>query len=313
MSRMDRVVGAAALAATLVVSLAACTQTAESGIAADDCVPVIASGGPTDSIATTGGFGSAADATFAAPLSVASPSVTVGGSGTGAPVTEHGIVSASLRLFDASTGEAIDDYLPLRADESGATAPVPVEAVAAGMPGLADALQCARAGDRVVAAMPATDLFGEESALLLPMTAETIVAVTDVLHVFPSSASGVVLPPENGIPAVVASPSGQPGVTMPAQAAPDQQQSALRIRGFGDDIAAGDRLTVHVAAFSWTTGAQLGPGWGDAGSVLKVAATDGPSDDGLSGATSALIGQPNGSQVIVVIPESQATQYPGIL
>src|SRR5690606_24237105 len=108
-------------------------------------------------------------------------------------------------------------------------APASLESVKSTLPGLASALMCAQAGERVVAAMPARVLFGDQAAGALGDPSATIVAVADVQRVYASSASGVVLPPVDGIPAVVAAPSGRPGVTMPQQSPPDEQRSALRV------------------------------------------------------------------------------------
>ncbi|GGA56376.1 hypothetical protein GCM10011490_02810 [Pseudoclavibacter endophyticus] len=311
MSRTHRAAGAIALATALVAGLTACTQLAESSVSPSDCTPIAPTGGVSSAVATTGAFGGDADATFATPLRAASLDVAISGSGDGAPITQHGVFTASMRLFDATTGEALGGYAPLRTDRDGDVAPATLESVTATLPGLAAALECAQAGERVVAVMPATDLFGERGASGLDDPSATIVAVTDVQRVYASSASGVVLPPTDGMPAVVAAPSGRPGVTMPQQPAPSEQRSALRVRGFGDDIAAGDQLTLHVSVFSWTSKTELGSSWDPSNSVLQLVAEPEPSDDGLFGATSALIAQPVGSQVIVVVPPEQAGDFAG--
>lgn len=307
-----RVMWALALAATMVAGLAACTQTAESGTPADDCVAPATGGDAANLVSSTGAFGVAADATFPAPLRSASLEVVVEGSGIGAPITEHGVFTASLQLFDASTGEALGPYTGLRAGADGAPAPVTLEAVASQLPGIADSLRCAQEGERIVAVMPTNDLVGGDEASGLAAQASSVVAIADVQRVYPSSAAGTVLGPQDGFPSVVAAPSGQPGVTMPQQPPPAQQASTLRVQGYGPRVEDGDALTIHASVFSWDSGAEVASSWDESNSVLQVAAVgSGPADDGLFGATSALTGVEVGSQVIVIVPAEQAAQFRG--
>lgn len=315
-ARPRTVFGAVVLAAALAAGLVGCSQTAESALAPTDCAPVASPGDASNAVATTGAFGWVADSTFPTPLRADRLEVTLSGDGTGDPVTPHGVLTGHVEVRLGETGEVFVPYTVLAPSSlEGASAadgaPVTATQLREVLPGLADALQCARAGDRVVAVMPATTLLGAAAAAQLPDPAVSLVAVTDVTRVFPSSAQGVVLPPVDGIPSVVTAPSGQPGVTMPQQLPPTEQRSAVRVQGYGPVVAAGDVLTLHGSAFAWESGAELSSSWDASERVQQVVASPGPAADGLFGATSALIGERVGSQVIVVVPAEQAGAFAG--
>lgn len=316
MTRRRTVARAIALAAALVASLAACAQSSESTVSSGDCVAVAGPGDASNAVTASGAFGVAADTAFAAPLRAERLEVTANGAGSGDPVTAHGVLTGHVEVRSGSTGEVVVPYsvfAPSRLDGAAAAdgAPVTVTQVRDQLPGLADALQCARAGQRITAVMPATTLLGPGSSAQLPDPTASLVAVVDVTRVFPSSAQGVVLPPVDGVPAVVTAPSGQPGVTMPQQLPPTEQRSALRVQGHGPVVEAGQVLTLHGSAFAWETGAELSSTWDASHEVPQLAAVPGPAPDGLYGATSALIGERVGSQVIVIVPAEQAGTLAG--
>lgn len=306
---------AAAIAVTIAVALTpiltGCTQLAESALPSDDCTPSAAPGAASDAVVTSGAFGWVADPSFPTPLRADTLQVSRSGAGTGDPVTTHGVLSGFLQVLDAGTGGEYVAYAPIRSGDDSDGAPITVTSLRSHLPGLADAVQCARAGERVTAVLPATELLGAPAASQLADPSATMIAIVDVTRVYPSSASGVVLPPEDGIPAVVAAPSGQPGVTMPQQLPPTTQLSSLRISGLAEPVVAGEIVTLHASIFSWETGEQLGSSWDPSNSVLQLPALDGPTADGLFGATSALVGQPVGSQVIVIVPPEQAHTFEG--
>lgn len=304
-------IGAAGIAATLVLGLAACTQAAESSLPADHCVPIGHAGDASASFEVTGKIGESADVTLTTPVYAESLDVRVSGEGTGSPVTEHGVIAGNFTVVDARNGDELVDYGPLRLGGDGGGAPATVASIRQQLPGLADAAQCARAGERVTAIMPATAFFGEAAQAQLSDPSTPIIAVIDVTRVYLSSAAGPVLPPVDSIPAVVTAPSGQPGVTMPQQAPPGELRSALRVSGYGSEVRDGDELVLHVSIFSWESGQQLASTWNPANSVLQTTASAAPAADGLFGATSALVGETVGSQVIVVVPAAQAAELPG--
>ena len=302
---------ALSLAALAALLLAGCAQVPESAISPEACTPI--ESGSASRAVEVHRDGGALSVEFPKPLRAASTEVSVEGAGRGAALTEHGVFQGSLAVYDADSGKALLADGAFRVDQAGESAPITVSSLRAQMPGLAESLQCARAGEHLVAVMPAATFLGEQRAAGLADPTASVVAVVEVDRVFASSASGTVLAPQEGIPAVVTATTGRPGATMPQQAPPAVQRSALRVQGFGPVVGEGDRLTLHTSIFSWESGRELGSSWDATNIVLQVPAHAGPTDDGLYGATSALVGHPSGSQVIVIVPPDQAAKYGGPL
>jgi len=293
--------GALAALALAAAALTGCTTWPESSIPADECTPAAPTGDAAASVTTSGAFGDVADPTFPQPLRADSLQVARDGAGTGAPVTEHGVLLANLELVVAETGDVLVPYGAVLHDRSGRAIPATMQSIGTALPGVADSLRCARTGERVVAVMPAAQALGDLNATRAGLAGSSIVVVADVLRVFASSAGGRIEPPQDGVPAVVTAPSGRPGVTMPQSAPPSETRVVTRIQGFGPAVEEGRLLTLHVSVFNWATGDELLSTWSSTNSVAQLVAS---ADDGLYGVTDLLVGQRVGSQVVVILPPS---------
>lgn len=311
---MRRTRGAVAVLAVslLGVGLSACSTIPESDVKVTTCEAPAGPGGASDAITTSGAFGEVVEAEMPSPLRADALQVSRDGEGHGAAVTEHGVLEASLAIFDADDGAELEAYAPL----GGGTESVPLTmtSIAASAPGLAEALRCGREGERLVAVMPGTEYFGDQVAAQIGAAERTIVAVVDVTRVFPSSAWGTVLPPADGFPAVVTAPDGRPGITMPSQDPPTELRSSLRVVGNGDVVETGDEVTMHVSVFSWQAGGEgtyLGSTWDESNTVLQLVTRTTGEDDGLYGATPELVGERVGSQLVIIVPAEQAERLQG--
>lgn len=305
-----RLVGAAMTASALAIALTGCVTWPESELDVAACELPGVEGTASTSITADGAFGELSGATLPHPLSVTALETTRDGVGTGDPVTPSGVVRANFELLDGAGGEVLVPYSPTVADESGASAPTSVATIANTFPGLAEAIECSQTGERVVAVMPASVLFGEAAASTGVDPAMTIVAIADVLDVYPSSAGGRIAAPEDGIPAVVTAPNGTPGVTMPAQEPPAAPKRHVRIDGYGSPVAEGQAVTMQLSAFDWTTGEQVASTWTPGNNVLQL--TMAPTD-GLFGLSQEIVGTPVGSQLVVVLPPERLASQPGPL
>lgn len=290
------------------LALAGCSQSPASAIRADDCTPQGLPGTASEAVAAEGAFGQSLAMSTAGPLAADHLEVSRHGAGSGPVLTPAGVLEGRFSIIALDDGTPLVSDLPLAAADDGSPLPVTVNLVGAQLPGAAAALQCAQAGERVIAAMPAAQLFGAESQAFVADPNRTVALGIDVTRVYPSSAGGRILPPVDGIPAVVTAPDGRPGATMPQSAPPTELRTALRVEGFGEPIAAGDALTLHVSIFDWTSGAELASTWDDANSVMRTAAGE---QDGLYGVTAELVGRPAGSQLIAVVPTELALSRQG--
>jgi peptidylprolyl isomerase len=100
------------------------------------------------------------------------------------------------------------------------------------------------------------------------------------------------------MPAVVTTPEGIPGITIPSSEAPDELRIAQLIKGDGETVKTGENVTMHYSGFLWDGGTKFDSSW-DKGSPAQFVVAQGQLIDGF---LSAVIGQTVGSRVVVVIP-----------
>ncbi len=117
-----------------------------------------------------------------------------------------------------------------------------------------------------------------------------------VLDVLPTRAAGEALPPREGLPTVTLADDGSPSITPSAAEPPADLVTQQLMRGTGKQVAEGDVITVQYTGFSWTTGAPFESTW-TSGSPVWFSLDSVP-------AWSALVEQPVGSQVMLVVPPS---------
>ena len=163
----------------------------------------------------------------------------------------------------------------------------------------------------MLALLPGSQLPTGPGGLLAGGAPETVLAVVDLLRVYPSGASGTALPPREGMPAVVNAPDGHPGITVPERDPPARMGSAETVRGYGPPVQSGDRLTLHVSVHAWSDGDLLGSTRAAGGGVLQTSATGDGWNDRLYGATPELAARRVGSQIVVIVPAEQAAAAPG--
>jgi peptidylprolyl isomerase len=128
--------------------------------------------------------------------------------------------------------------------------------------------------------------------------ADSFIFVIDLKRVFLEKATGDSVAPEAGLPTVVTTPDGVPGVTIPKTPAPTELRVAQLIRGSGDLVEEGQLVTLHYSGFLWDGSETFDSSW-DSGQAVQFQMQDGALIEGF---LSAVIGQPVGSQVIAVIP-----------
>lgn len=117
-----------------------------------------------------------------------------------------------------------------------------------------------------------------------------------VLDVLPTRAAGEAMTPREGLPMVALADDGSPSITPSAAEPPAELVTQQLMRGTGKQVAEGDVITVQYTGFSWTTGAPFESTW-TSGSPVWFSLDSVP-------AWSALVEQPVGSQVMLVVPPS---------
>lgn len=163
-----------------------------------------------------------------------------------------------------------------------------------------DALSGVKQGSVVAFALPASDADPEGSLFVL-----------ELRKVYLPHANGSANSPESGFPAVVLAPkTNQPGIVQPNFSAPTEFKRSTLITGRGEVVKVKDSITVHYVGWVWSDsiGDPFDSSWlaRDAQTPASPATFTLSTDNLIPGFVKALEGVTVGSQVIAVMPPSDA-------
>lgn len=160
--------------------------------------------------------------------------------------------------------------------------------------GLGDVLACATGGSRILAVLTPEDFGVQNSEGFGLAEDENVVAVIDVLEVYPTRASGESqFNDARGLPTVVRAVDGTPGIIIPDSPAPTEAVTQTLIKGDGAEVKKGDLIVNNIMAVNWDDKSIASNTWGSTAS--------------LGAAANELIGATVGSQLLVVIPAAEGT------
>ena len=285
------------LSAGLLLSLAACSSSAS---AAAGCSDATGPGSASEAVSVTGDVGGTQTATFPFPLVTENSEVStlVSNDGDDAAVAGYGgIVNVAYTVYDGVSGAAVGQP---------ASGLIPVSD---SLPkALEDALACTSAGERVAVVLP-----NDEGSKIISGATGSVVMVFDVDRTYPRSAHGTEQPAESGFPRVVRDETGRPGITITSTETPTEAASSLLVKGDGDAVAEGDALLVQVTSVDYASPRKTATDTWESGTPeLWLASDDTTKTTGSkqpAGIGQYLIGQPVGSQVLVVLPGDAAAVY----
>ena len=298
-------------AAAVLVSLTACSG--QSGTdafnAAFETQPVVCKplvdGSAAKAVQVAGDFGS--KPTISVPAGVTSKVFESHEliKGTGPVIHGNEQVVLEYSLVNATTGAL------LQTTKYDKTTPATLHLVAgtATGPDYCAALVNAHVGSRVVYYMPALLVHqGKGIPSLKVGPKDSLVFVFDVKGVALPRATGADQTPQNGFPAVVTDKDGVPGVVLPHSPAPTLKTTEVEtlIKGAGPVIKAGDNIFVHYSGMVWSQGntSLFDSSWQRQGQ--PPFGTPLTSKAVISGWVKAIAGQTVGSQIVAVIPASEA-------
>lgn len=293
--RSARTTSALVLSTALLGSLVACSTPGAAGT----CTPVVPTGESAGYVEATGSFGSQPEVEFPTPLQTDGAQQAVIDAGEGDPIARGQIVDFQVSLFNGENGELItasaydDEEAPLR------------RTAGAELDLLAEAVQCAQVGSRIAVTGTIADVFGADT--LDPSLGlgndDAVVMVLDVQAAYLGRATGIPQLGASGIPAVVTTPDGIPGVTIPNEEPPTELRSHTLVLGQGPAIEEGDRAVVHYTGLLWSTRTVFDSSWDrGAPATLTITSFDNDPNGVVPGLAEGLVGRTVGSQVIVVIP-----------
>jgi len=263
--------------------LTGCTDGIDSAVQQTPAPPVdlcsiAAPTGPlSDAVVVEGTVGSAASASFAHQLTIASAERSVVVEGGGEALESTSLVDLATTVFDAATGELV------RTTGYDETAALPTPAINVGQ-----FLGCATVGSRVVVAVPENDQDGPT------------IWVLDVLGTQPSKATGKDQKLVKGMPMVELATGGASTITIPREEPPTKTKVALLKKGAGAVVAPGDSVMVQYTGVRWSNGAVFDSSWINGVPTVLV------TTELIDGYREALEGRTVGSQVLVVIPPKSA-------
>ena len=250
-------------------------------------------GAQVESISVTGALDQKPVVSFPSPLSAESIQSRVVIAGEGPVFTGRNLIEFEFAGYNGGNGQLIQQTsFDGTQTQTGAFGPGEV-------PNFCEALAGAKEGSRIVAIIPPDQAHSGEGVPALGVgAADAFIFVIDLKRVFLEKATGDSVAPEAGLPTVVTTPDGVPGVTIPSSAAPTDLRVAQLIRGAGELVEEGQKVTLHYSGFLWDSSEKFDSSW-DSGEAVQFQMQDGALIEGF---LSAVIGQPVGSQVIAVIP-----------
>lgn len=240
------------------------------------------SGPFSDAVSVEGDFGGEVEPTYDRPLKPTSLQRSIVSAGKGKEAADGRLVSATVSVFNAKTGDLINRQTNKTTVGDAATPEV-----------LAAGLRCVPLGSRVVATAPASALFGpggNPDAGLAPN--DGVVVVTDVAAVVAPKAVDW---PE--APAVSFAGRKSPKVSVPTGAAPDQLLVDVIRPGTGALVRSGDLISVNFKTMLWGSGKVVQETYGKGKAPLRYG-----TNDFIPGFTAAVVGQRAGAQLVVTVP-----------
>jgi peptidylprolyl isomerase len=254
-------------------------------------------GDQVESVEVSANYGQAPTVSFPSPLSAEGVQARVIVEGDGPVFTGRNLVEFQYAGYNGGSGALIQETT------FDGTQPELAFFGPDQVPNFCVALAGAKEGSRVVAVIPPTQAHDGQGIPTLGVSpSDSLVFVFDLSKVFLEKATGSAIAPESGFPAVVKSPEGIPGVTIPKSAPPQELKIAQLIRGEGEVVEMGQLVTMHYSGFLWDDSEKFDSSW-DSGLPMQFEMQEGRLIDGF---LKAVVGQPVGSQIIAVIPSDQA-------
>lgn len=291
----------------LVAALAGCSGDAPEPTASSDAASVdvcaTPSGAASDAIEVTGDFDTAPEVEFEPGLEADETERTVVIEGDGAALDAGGQARVAFTLFNAASGDQIDQYGYADGETDAVFAADTTQFIA----GIAKTLGCLNEGTRVASYIPAAEGFGEAGSEDFGVAAgEGLVAVIDVLDVVPTvddvpqAADGEEQPATPGFPTVTLSDDGEPSIDVAGVATPTDLQVAVLKKGDGEVVADTAQVIVQYKGVLLADGTEFDSSW-SRGTPAQFALSG-----VVPGFAQAIAGQTIGSQVVAVIPAALA-------
>lgn len=279
-----KLLSAFAIATLAIAGLTACSSAPQAAA----CEMQAKSGKNTAAVKVSGQFGTKPTVDFTKGMTATDTQSLDVIKGTGRAVNAGESITIDAQLYDATSGQIIQQT----AYDGQSRPTIPVDVSKLG--GFSKALICHKVGSRVVA------VIGNDQTLATSLglaKSATVVAVVDIVGANLSKANGAPQPAVDGMPRVVLSDAGIPGITIPKSTAPSKLEVALLKKGDGALVAEHANVTVHYIGVTWANATTPFDSSWSRGTPAEFNV-----DNVVEGFKQALVGQRVGSQVLAVIP-----------
>ncbi len=172
------------------------------------------------------------------------------------------------------------------------------------LPGLVKGLIGVPVGSRVLVAVPPADGYGVQGAPAVGIgPTDTLVVVVDLESARDAltRATGTPVAPKSGLPTVRLAANGRATITVPKAAPPLSLVVQPLIVGKGAKVQKSQQITVNYVGVIWSSGRVFDSSW-QRGEPATFSIGVGRV---IAGWDIGLVGQPIGSQVLLVIPPDQ--------
>lgn len=281
-------------AIALLGGLTACSGEASS---VAGCDPAISSGAASALVKAPGTLGSAPEVSFPSPLYTKTSQASTIISGKGDAITAGQPVLLDVTIVNGVNGT------PLQKTSYSANGGSLITAGKSTFPAISEGLECAQVGSRIaIVGTPKDSHNGAADPANGIGKNDSFVYVVDVKGAFLAKADGDDQIPVNGMPAVVLTADGTPGISVPDHKAPKSAVVNVLKKGEGAKVKSDQFVVVKYTGIGWNSKTVFDSTWTDhQATVIQVG-----SDTVSPGLNKALIGQRVGSQILAVLPPKDA-------
>lgn len=270
-------------------------RTALAALAAATVIALTGCGSGSDTVAVSGKFGTLPQVTLPAEKPTTFSSSVVS-EGTGPAVAAGDIVQAHFVVKNWRGGTVVA--------QSYATGKPLLLAIGVGqtLPGWDKGLVGRSVGSRVAIVTPPEDALGTEPNRQLRIAGtDTLVSVFDIVKVFNARSSADGTPVTNipaGLPRVTAADGQKPRISLPDDYSPGPELVAQPLlRGSGPTVKKGDGVLVQYVGVIAESGREFDSSWGNQPANFQIG-----QGAVIQGWDDAIVGQPVGSRLLLVVP-----------
>lgn len=252
-----------------------------------------------DDVTVTGAKDGLPTLAFKPPFGVAQTAVKTLRPGTGPVVRQDQLAKVNYTGVNGSTGKAFDSSVDPQFRHVG---PASFQLTTGQLvPGFIKGLVGQHVGSRVLIAIPPADGYGAQGSAQAGIKGtDTLLFVVDIdgAQTPLTKATGTAVTPAPTLPKVTLTNGVPTAIAKPTGAAPKKAVTQVLVRGTGPKIAKGQNVSLQAVAEVWRTGKLVTDTW-KSGGAQSIAVGTGQL---IPAADAALIGQPVGSRVMVVVP-----------